>query len=198
MDTHRKYVLRTTCTKNGGFRKYQQLPPEEVFQHAYWVLGSELEVKIKRKQILFTRKTDWMCLPSYLTTNKGLLIIYLQENSGYVLRISSATKLNFEATKKFGKKKNKNLDTQYSAIIKLEFPFGEIHLRIKNSENVQIWRSILLAAHQSPNNLAIIGEEVAGHLFKSSSMDSVLSAQSVVPKNDDTDKSDRLLIEIIF
>uniref|UniRef100_A0A914Z1R8 DUF7778 domain-containing protein n=1 Tax=Panagrolaimus superbus TaxID=310955 RepID=A0A914Z1R8_9BILA len=191
----RKFVLRTTCLKNGGFRKYQPLPPQEVFQHAYWVLGSEMDVKIKRKQTLFNRETDWMFLPVYLTTNKGLIFVYITNDSGYVLRISSALKLSFEGTKK-AKKRQQAIGPNftYYATIVLQFHFGELHLRFNDCENLRPWRAILLAAHQSQNGISKIGEFVAREIFGSTSLESVVSTKSVYPEADDKDKTERVEI----
>uniref|UniRef100_A0A914P4V0 PH domain-containing protein n=1 Tax=Panagrolaimus davidi TaxID=227884 RepID=A0A914P4V0_9BILA len=196
----RKYVLRTTCTKNGGFQKYQPLPPQEVFQHAFWVLGTEMDVKIKRKQRFFNRKTDWMFLPVYLTVNKGLLFVYVKKDSGYILRVSSALTLNFEGNKKFNKQKNNRCqpktqpDFTYDATIVLHFQFGELRLRFNNDENLRSWRAILLAAHHTQYGVTKIGENVAKQIFPSTSLESVVSTKSVYPEVDEKDKTEKVQI----
>uniref|UniRef100_A0A914QJ76 PH domain-containing protein n=1 Tax=Panagrolaimus davidi TaxID=227884 RepID=A0A914QJ76_9BILA len=180
--------------------KYQPLPPQEVFQHAFWVHGTEMDVKIKRKQRFFNRKTDWMFLPVYLTTNKGLLFIYVQKDSGYILRVSSALTLNFEAIAKYNKQKKKKQPKTnesnfiYDATIVLHFQFGELRLRFKDDEDLREWRSVLLAAHQSLNDISQIPTNVSKQVFPSTSLESIVSTKSIYPEAGEKDKTERVQV----
>uniref|UniRef100_A0AC35EY99 PH domain-containing protein n=1 Tax=Panagrolaimus sp. PS1159 TaxID=55785 RepID=A0AC35EY99_9BILA len=193
-----KYVLRTTCKKNGGFKKYQPLPPQEVFQHAFWVLGTEMDVKIKRKARFFNRKTDWMFLPVYLTLSKGLLFIYVKKDSGYILRVSSASTLNYEAIAKYDKQKKKKQPKTnepnfiYDATIVLHFQFGELRLRFKDDKDLREWRTILLTAHQSLNDISRICTNVSKQPFSSTFLESIVSTISIFPEAGEKDKTERI------
>uniref|UniRef100_A0A7E4WAF0 PH domain-containing protein n=1 Tax=Panagrellus redivivus TaxID=6233 RepID=A0A7E4WAF0_PANRE len=185
-DDRKEYVLRTTCNKNGGFRFYVPLPPQRVFQKAYWVLGSELEVRIKRKTAFINRETKWTRVPVYLTTNKGLLFVYIDQQKGYILRVPCAKKLYFEGTKKPKKlPKNKIIEGSkynYIATMQLVYSFGELHIRFDNEDNLRPWRAIMLAAHQTPQGLAKAGAQVAQEVCKSASASSVVSTKSIIPE----------------
>ena len=158
------------------------LPPQSVFQNACWVLGSELDVKVKRKKTFFNRESEWMRLPVYLTTNKGLLFIYTTDRTGYVLRVASASRVEFEGVKKSCKMQSpQDKPFDYTASMVLHFIFGELHIRFSKNDKLRPWRTILLAAHESQTELAKIGEMLAQEIKPAVSLESVVSTNSNFP-----------------
>uniref|UniRef100_A0AC34RJY1 PH domain-containing protein n=1 Tax=Panagrolaimus sp. JU765 TaxID=591449 RepID=A0AC34RJY1_9BILA len=170
-------VVRTTCAKSGGFRKYTKLPNRNIFKNACYVMSGELETRIKRRGLVFDRETQWQRLPVYFSLLKGFLFVYMKEESGYGLRIQNAGEVKFEGERIYTGCGNEK-KTHYKAVMKIVYSFGEINFRFKSNDNLRAWRSILLAAHQCPKSLMKVGAEVCKKLHWNDAA-SILSAHSM-------------------
>ena len=168
-------LIKTTCSKSGGFNRYTKLPERSIFDNVCYVLSDTLEVKVKESGLLFNRETPWERRPVYFGLFKGFLLIYMKSNSGYALKVPTAHGLRFEGTRVKGRGKK----LLYKAVVKIIYNFGQIHLRFKEGDDIRAWRTLLLAAHQFPNTLNSISIDACRkfHWNDASSIVSIHSLQ---------------------
>lgn len=167
-------LIKTTCSKSGGFNRYTKLPEKSIFENVCYVISDNLEVKIKESGLLFNRESLWERRPVYFGLFRGFLLIYMKNNSGYALKVPMARGLRFEGTRVKGRGKR----FLYKAVVKIIYSFGQIHLRFKEGDDIRAWRTLLLAAHQFPNTLNSISVD-ACKKFHWNDANSIVSIHSL-------------------
>ena len=132
---------------------FQFMLPKSRCQNSKEMLKSELDIKIKRKLTLFNPEAKWIRRSVYLHLPLGVLLIFVTEKSGYVLKVSKATRLEFEGVKQTCKKRYPDDDSfDYTGSMILHYGFGELHIRFSNDDDLRAWRTITLAAHATDDS----------------------------------------------
>lgn len=156
-------TVRTTCSKTGGFKKYTKLPSRLQISQISSLISADLEVKIINPGFIFNRETIWERLPLYFSPLKGILFIYMTEEHGYGLKIDNAKEVTFEGERDIrGCGSGKYID--YKAVLRIVYNFGEVRIRFKEHDNLRSWKTLLLAAHQSPTTLSTMCLDVSFYL----------------------------------